>query len=114
MKKPRAGKQLQRLSRVQLEKMVEEAIVDAHDEDEAIMGFMAMFEDLLALPFQTEVLGVPVTVEAIESTDRNEIVAVCRRGQKRQAIPILDLPLPFPPPKGAEWIEAYRHWLRNG
>ncbi|WP_072946307.1 hypothetical protein [Rhodococcus koreensis] len=24
----------------------------------------------------------------------------------------LDLPLPAPPPDGAEWIEAYRHWLR--
>jgi hypothetical protein len=30
----------------------------------------------------------------------------------RQAIPILDLPLPTPPPDGAEWIEAYRHWAR--
>jgi hypothetical protein len=27
-----------------------------------------------------------------------------------QAIGILDLPLPAPPPAGAEWIEAYRHW----
>jgi hypothetical protein len=27
-------------------------------------------------------------------------------------IPILDLPLPTPPPGGAEWIEAYRHWLK--
>lgn len=28
-----------------------------------------------------------------------------------QAIPILDLPLPVPRPDGAEWIDAYRHWL---
>jgi hypothetical protein len=38
-------------------------------------------------------------------------VAICCRDQVRQAIPILDLPLPTPPPVGAEWIEAYRHWL---
>jgi hypothetical protein len=28
----------------------------------------------------------------------------------RQAIEILDLPLPDPAPEGAPWIEAYRHW----
>ena len=25
---------------------------------------------------------------------------------------VLDLPLPEPPPKGAEWIAAYQHWAR--
>ena len=38
------------------------------------------------------------------------LVAICVRGQHRQAIAILDLPLPDPPPQGAEWIAAYRHW----
>ncbi len=26
------------------------------------------------------------------------------------AISVLDLPLPEPPPKGAQWIAAYRRW----
>jgi hypothetical protein len=43
-------------------------------------------------------------------TDARAIVAVCTRGKHRQAIVILDLPLPDPAPDGAEWIEAYRHW----
>jgi hypothetical protein len=51
-----------------------------------------------------------VTVEDIDLTGSGQIVAVCRRGQFQQAISVLDLPLPTPPPKGAEWIEAYRHW----
>jgi len=25
----------------------------------------------------------------------------------------LDLPLPSPPPAGAEWIAAYRHWATH-
>ncbi|MFK4035944.1 hypothetical protein ACI2LC_09120 [Nonomuraea wenchangensis] len=29
-----------------------------------------------------------------------------------QAIGILDLPLPDPPPAGAEWIRAFRRWAR--
>ena len=69
-----------------------------------------MLEDHLALPFETEVLGVLVTVERIEMTDDEQIVAVCARGRSRQRIPIVDLPLPAKPPEGSEWIAAYRRW----
>lgn len=96
-----------------LEKLVEQAIVDAYDESEQRTGFFTMLENDLALPFETEVLGMPVTVERVDLTDAAEIVAICRRGAYRQAIPILDLPLPTPPPPGAEWIEAYRYWARG-
>lgn len=72
-----------------------------------------MMEDRLALPFETEVLGVPVTVEGINLTAADEVIAICRRGRTRQRIGILELPLPSPPPEGAEWIEAYRYWARG-
>ena len=65
-------------------------------------------------PFKTEVLGVEVTVQHMDLTDDEQIVAVCTSGKLRQAIPILALPLPDPPPQGAEWIEAYRRWARGG
>jgi hypothetical protein len=35
------------------------------------------------------------------------------RGAATQRIPILDLPLPTPPPEGAQWIEAYRRWAKG-
>jgi hypothetical protein len=70
-----------------------------------------MIEDNLGLPFQTSVLGVSVTVTKVDLTDNNQIVAICQRDGLRQAIPILDLPLPAPAPRGAGWIEAYRRWL---
>ncbi|HEV8337910.1 MAG TPA: calcium-binding protein [Candidatus Polarisedimenticolia bacterium] len=97
-----------------LEKLVKEATVDAYGESEQKTGFLTMLEDNLGLPFETLVLGVTVTVERIDLTQADEIVAICRRGRSRQAIPILDMPLPFPPPGGAEWIEAYRHWAFPG
>ena len=100
-------------SRARLEELVAEAIVDAYDESEQRMGLFTMIEDNLALPFETDVLGVPVRVERVEFTDANEIVAVCRRGAARQRITVLELPLPKPPPSGAEWIEAYRRWARG-
>jgi len=67
-----------------------------------------MIEEHLALPFETEILGAPATVEQIGMTNDEQIVAVCRRGHSRQSIPILDLSLPKPAPEGAEWIAAYR------
>ena len=97
----------------QIEKLIERATVDAYDESEQRVGFFTMLENDLALPFDTEILGATATVEGIEFTPADEIVAICRRGQSRQRIPILDLPLPTPVPPGAQWIDAYRRWVRG-
>jgi hypothetical protein len=61
------------------------------------------------VPFDTQVLGVEATVRKVDLR-AGGIVAVCHRGRMRQAIGVLDLPLPDPAPEGAEWIEAYRWW----
>lgn len=98
------------LSAAKLDALIEEATVDAYDESEQAYGFLTMIQDNLAVPIDTEVFGVTVTVVAVDITERDEIVAVCVRDGKGQRIRILDLPLPSPPPKGHEWIEAYRRW----
>ncbi len=90
-----------------------EATIDAYGESEERCGLFTMIEENLALPFDTNVLGVRVTVERIDLTQADEIVAICRRSRMHQKIPILDLPLPNPPLAGFEWIEAYRHWVRG-
>jgi hypothetical protein len=97
-------------SDAELDTLVEQAIVDAYGEDEQLSAFHVMIEDHLAVPFQTTVLGVEVTVTKIDLLPGSGIVAICIRGKHRQAIGILDLPLPDPPSDGAEWIEAFRHW----
>ena len=103
-----------RLTKARLAELVEEATVDCHDEAEQVMGLLTMIEDNLGLPFETSILGVPVTVERVRLTGRDDVVAVCRRGGERQAVRLLDLPLPSPPPAGSEWIEAFRHWSGEG
>ena len=103
---PRATK----ASDAELDTLIEEATVDAYDESEQIVGFHTMLQEHLDVPFQTAVLGVEVTAEKVDLSDDNQIVVVCTRGKSRQRIPILDLPLPKPPPKGAECIDAYRRW----
>ena len=106
----RKSRAVLRLSKARLAEMTEEATVDAYGESEQTMGWFTMIDQNLAVPFETTVLGVPVTVERIDLNASEQIVAVCRRGRNRQALPILDLPIPSPPPEGAEWIEAYREW----
>ncbi|MFB7497144.1 hypothetical protein ACFC09_21075 [Streptomyces sp. NPDC056161] len=90
--------------------MVAEAIVDAYDEYEQLVALHAVVEDRLALPFDTAVLGVTVTVIAVQLRPGSGIVALCRRGRHRQAIGLLDPPLPEPAPEGWAWVDAYRHW----
>jgi hypothetical protein len=63
----------------------------------------------LALPFVTQVLGVPVTVEVVDLPEDERTMVICSRGEHRQRVPVLDLPSPDPLP-GVEWIEAYRAW----
>jgi hypothetical protein len=104
------GKRRPRLSKARLDELVEEALVDAYGESEQATGFYTMIENDLRLPFETEMLGVTVTVESIDITEDDQLAAVCRRGKNRQRISLADLPLPSTLPEGSEWIVAYRYW----
>ena len=94
--------------------MIEEATVDCYNESEQVTGWFTMIEENLAVPFETTVLGVSVTVEGVDLNRNEQIVAICSRGRSRQSLPILALPLPTPPPAGWEWIEAYRRFIGEG
>jgi len=103
-----------RLSKARLAEMIEQATVDAYGDSELTTGWFTMFEEHVELPFQTQVLGSAASVTRIDLRDDKQIVAICSRGRIRQAVPLIDLPLPSPPPRGAEWIEAYRRWRGRG
>ena len=98
------------LSKERLHELIEEAVSDANGESEQVAGFYTMLENDLRLPFDTQILGVTVSVESIDITEDDQLVAVCRKGETRQRISLSELPLPSPPPEGAEWIVAYRYW----
>jgi hypothetical protein len=106
-------RKLRKLSPSKLTMMIEQATVDAYGASEQATGWLAMFENYLELPFVTDVLGVPVTVETLELRADNRIVAVCQRGKSKLAVDVMDLPLPSKRPVGAEWIDAYCRWLRG-
>ena len=100
-----------RLSKARLAAMIEEATVDAYGEEEQATGWFTMIEEHLELPFETMVLGAVVTVARIDLGNDGRIIAICTRGRERQAISVVDLPLPSVRVVGGEWIEAYRYWI---
>jgi hypothetical protein len=99
------------LSEEELNALAEEATVDAYNDEEQLGGFAVMTEDNPEMPLETTVLGVMLTVRGVTQTESG-IVADCVRDGQHQPISVLDLPLPEPPPKGAEWIAACRRWAR--
>ncbi len=102
---------MSKLRKAELDALFGEATADCYDREEQAAGLYAMIHDNLATPFRTQVLGLDVVVKDVDLRDHVGVVAICARGAFRQAVPILDLPLPVPRPEGAEWIDAYRHWL---
>ncbi len=87
--------------------------MDAYGESEQVTAFLTVLEECLALPFGATVLGEAVVVAQIELSEADELIAVCRRRGKRQTVRLLDLELPVPRPKGAEWLAAYHRWARR-
>jgi hypothetical protein len=86
------------LSIEELDALVEQATIDAYGDGEQLGGLAVMIEDNLEVPFDTTVLGVAVTVRKVAQTESG-IVADCVRDGHHQAISVLDLPLPEPPPR---------------
>jgi hypothetical protein len=93
--------------------LIEEATVDAYGESEQATAFLTVLEEYLALPCGATVLGETVVVEKIDLSGADELIAICRRRGKRQKVRLLDLELPVPRPKGAEWVAAYHRWARR-
>jgi hypothetical protein len=81
------------LSKARLNELVEEALADAYGESEQATGFYTMMENDLRLPFETQILGVTASVEGIDITEDDQLVAVCRNGKARQRIQLSELPL---------------------
>jgi hypothetical protein len=75
-------------SKVKLEKLIEEAVVDAYGEEEQVGTFLTIMEEHLALPFSTNIFGADVVVERVDMTRDGQIVAICvatKRGKKSES-----------------------------
>jgi hypothetical protein len=62
------------VNRGQVRALIEDATVDCYNEDEQLTGFFTKMEENLELPFETIVLGVPVTVLRVDLSVTGDIV----------------------------------------
>ena len=104
-----SASELQRETTEVLQRLVRFNTVNPPGIERAALEYLADY--LERAGFQTELLGVSVRVTHIEQRDDDRLVAICMRARDKQAVGLVDLPLPTPLPPGAEWIEAYRRWL---
>ena len=100
--------------RARLEKLIDEAIVDAYDEYEQFMGMVYALDENLNFPFRAEVLGEVVEVVGIDdsrSSLRRGIMAQIRKGGKTFVFPLAELKPIDPDKVTTEWLEAFHYWL---
>jgi hypothetical protein len=97
----------------ELDRLIEEIIVDAYGDDEQLWAFRQAFEDHVVLPAEAFVVGEPVTVTMIDydGNERRGLTAKCRRGEGvEQVIAAYDLIFPEGS-TAARYLAAYRKWL---
>jgi hypothetical protein len=109
-KKPHEKGPRPRGRKSRLEELIGRVLAGTEGEEEAQAAFHEALEEHVKLPFRTDLPDGPATVRAFEVGAEDLLVAVCLRGAERREVPLDELPLPKPGPKGTEWILAYRAW----
>jgi hypothetical protein len=97
----------------ELDRLIEEIIVDAYGEDEQLWAYRQAFEDNVAMPAEAFVVGEPVTVMTIDydGNERRGLTARCRReAGLEQVIAACDLIFPEGS-TAARYLAVYRKWL---
>ena len=100
-----------------LRTLLEEAMVDCHDKDEAFWGVFYTLAEGLNFPLKARALGEPVEVvdlDGARSNLRRGITACVRKGDREYPIALADLEFADPDPANAELLEMYRYWLGFG
>jgi hypothetical protein len=96
-----------------LDRLIEEIIVDAYGENEQLSAFRQTFEDEVPMPADAFVIGEPVSVIAIDyaGNERRGLTARCRREDGSEHV-VAAADIVFPRgSNGALHLAAYRKWL---
>lgn len=100
-----------------LDELIEQITIDAYG-DEGYWSFLQAFEDTVRFPLQATLAELRVVVTAIDfdGDERRGLVAVIERGDRSQAVSVLDINSiaedhPTAGNEAALLLAAYRRWL---
>ena len=108
-----AAKRVRGKESPELDRLIDEIIVDAYGDDEQLWAFRQAFEDNVVLPAKAFVVGEPVTVMTIDydGNERRGLTARCQREEgSEQVIAACDL-IFLEDSAAARYMAAYRKWL---
>jgi len=101
------------LNTTQIETLLAEILVDAHDDDEQFWALREAFEDGANLPADAHVIGEPVTVLEVDydGNERRGLTALCRRDDGTEHVISLADVFFTPGNEASRYASAYRLWL---
>ena len=94
-----------------LDALIEDITVDAHDVGEQLVGFECVIGELLDEPLAATVIGESVEVVSVH-VEGEAVVglrAVVKRGRRSYVVSLLDIQAQ-PDSELARYIAAYRRW----
>ena len=95
----------------ELDELISEITVDAHDDEEQLMGFENAFDEDAAFPCPGTVIGEQVQVLNVSRADnRHELIATCQHNDRRYEIALLDVDLDADQDT-SRLIAAYHRWI---
>lgn len=97
-----------------LNELIEEATIDAYNEEEQHTGLLTMIEDNVVCPFKAKLIGEEIEVTDFVWPESGFGLKVrCTHKGKTHLIDITSLEWIDPLPEGFEWIEAYFEWSKG-
>lgn len=94
----------------ELDELIDEITVDAHDHDEALIGFENAFDEAACFPCPATVIGHDIEILSVAATNgRQELIASCRHAGRQHQIALLDTHINADQP-ASRLLAAYRHW----
>jgi hypothetical protein len=102
------------MDEARLEALLKEATAHCFDEEDEFWGVFSALVRGISLPLQASLSGEAVTFVGLDGRTSNleaGVMALVRKGNQEEAVPLSELEMLDPDPVSTEWLAAYRYWL---
>ena len=103
-------------SEEELERMIEDAAVDAYDDEEVFLGILYTLEGNMSFPFKAKALGETVEVIGIDdnlSSRGRGVIATVSKEDREYSMGLAELEIGPDDTENAKWLEMYDYWLEK-